>query len=151
MPRGRACGFTVKPLPTVRPLSARPQVKWAAWPMKDSACQSILRGVVEEAEQIQIEVEPRHSRAAFYARLAARSVRASGDGSVATIKQFRRRGRWSLIIGTILAAESIRECWETFELFDWIRRQEVLDPGRCSAFHVRALPAGSWGRQEGRR
>jgi hypothetical protein len=119
--------------------------------MKDSACQSILRGVVEEAEQIQIEVEPRHSRAAFYARLAARSVRASGDGSVATIKQFRRRGRWSLIIGTILAAESIRECWETFELFDWIRRQEVLDPGRCSAFHVRALPAGSWGRQEGRR
>jgi hypothetical protein len=39
-----------------------------------------------------------------------------------------------VIIGTILAAESIRECWETFELFGRIRRQEVLDPGRCSAF-----------------
>jgi hypothetical protein len=33
-----------------------------------------------------------------------------------------------------LAVESIRECWETFERLGQIRRRDVLDPGRCSAF-----------------
>jgi hypothetical protein len=29
---------------------------------------------------------------------------------------------------------SIRSCWETFERLGRIRRQDVLEPGRCSAF-----------------
>jgi hypothetical protein len=33
-----------------------------------------------------------------------------------------------------LAVDNIRECWETFERLGRIRRQDVLDPGRCSAF-----------------
>lgn len=33
-----------------------------------------------------------------------------------------------------LAVDSIRECWETFERLGRIRRRDVLDPGRCSAF-----------------
>ncbi len=35
-----------------------------------------------------------------------------------------------------LAVESIRECWETFERLGRIRRQDVLEPGRCSAFMI---------------
>jgi hypothetical protein len=35
-----------------------------------------------------------------------------------------------------LAADDIRGCWETFERLGKIRRQDVLDPGRCSAFMV---------------
>ena len=30
--------------------------------------------------------------------------------------------------------ENIRGCWETFERLGRIRRSDVLDPGRCSAF-----------------
>ena len=30
--------------------------------------------------------------------------------------------------------ESIRGCWDTFERLGRIRRSDVLDPGRCSAF-----------------
>lgn len=30
--------------------------------------------------------------------------------------------------------ESIRACWEKFEDLGRIRRQDVLEPGRCSAF-----------------
>jgi len=32
--------------------------------------------------------------------------------------------------------QSIRACWETFERLGCIRRQDVLDPGRCSAFMI---------------
>ncbi|MGZ4357123.1 MAG: hypothetical protein ACXVRU_09970 [Gaiellaceae bacterium] len=35
-----------------------------------------------------------------------------------------------------LAVDDIRGCWETFERLGKIRRQDVLDPGRCSAFMV---------------
>jgi hypothetical protein len=33
-----------------------------------------------------------------------------------------------------LDVDSIRECWATFERLGRIRRQDVLEPGRCSAF-----------------
>jgi hypothetical protein len=33
-----------------------------------------------------------------------------------------------------LDVDSIHECWETFERLGRIRRRDVLDPGRCSAF-----------------
>lgn len=33
-----------------------------------------------------------------------------------------------------IAVDSIRECWATFERLGRIRRQDVLEPGRSSAF-----------------
>jgi len=33
-----------------------------------------------------------------------------------------------------LDIEDVRGCWETFERLGRIRRSDVLDPGRCSAF-----------------
>jgi hypothetical protein len=33
-----------------------------------------------------------------------------------------------------LATDSIQECWTTFEHLGRIRRSDVLEPGRCSAF-----------------
>jgi hypothetical protein len=35
-----------------------------------------------------------------------------------------------------VAIASIRECWETFERLGRIRREDVLEPGRCSAFMI---------------
>ena len=35
-----------------------------------------------------------------------------------------------------IAVEDVRTCWETFERLRRIRRQDVLEPGRCSAFMV---------------
>jgi hypothetical protein len=35
-----------------------------------------------------------------------------------------------------VAVEDVRACWETFERLRRIRRQDVLEPGRCSAFMV---------------
>lgn len=35
-----------------------------------------------------------------------------------------------------VAISSIRECWETFERLGRIRRKDVLEPGRCSAFMI---------------
>jgi hypothetical protein len=33
-----------------------------------------------------------------------------------------------------VAVDDIHECWKTFERLGRIRRQDVLEPGRCSAF-----------------
>jgi hypothetical protein len=33
-----------------------------------------------------------------------------------------------------VAVDDIRECWKTFERLGRIRRRDVLEPGRCSAF-----------------
>ena len=35
-----------------------------------------------------------------------------------------------------IAVDDIRECWKTFERLGRIRRHDVLEPGRCSAFMV---------------
>lgn len=35
-----------------------------------------------------------------------------------------------------IAVDDVRTCWETFERLRRIRRQDVLEPGRCSAFMV---------------
>jgi hypothetical protein len=62
--------------------------------------------------------------------------RLPGVGSRITSYQRGRRlmvdsegSRW-------IAVEDIRACWQTFERLGRIRRQDVLDPGRCSAFMV---------------
>jgi hypothetical protein len=33
-----------------------------------------------------------------------------------------------------VAVDDLHECWKTFERLGSIRRQDVLEPGRCSAF-----------------
>jgi hypothetical protein len=33
-----------------------------------------------------------------------------------------------------VAVDDLHECWKTFERLGRIRRQDVLEPGRCSAF-----------------
>ncbi len=56
-----------------------------------------------------------------------------------TISAYHRGDRVMLEAGTDsrwLAVDSIRECWETFERLGRIRRQDVLDPGRSSAFMI---------------
>ena len=45
--------------------------------------------------------------------------------------------------------ESIRGCWETFERLGRIRRSDVLDPGRCSAFMMALFERIEGIRQEG--
>jgi hypothetical protein len=37
------------------------RARWAGWPMTGLACGSILRGVVEEAERTQTQIEPDRS------------------------------------------------------------------------------------------
>jgi hypothetical protein len=44
--------------------------------------------------------------------------------------------------------ESIRGCWETFERLGRIRRSDVLDPGRCSAFMMALFERAGGIRQE---
>ena len=49
------------------------------------------------------------------------------------------RSRW-------VAVDDIRACWDTFERLGRIRREDVLEPGRCSAFMVElfgTFPASS--------
>lgn len=46
---------------------------------------------------------------------------------------------WRVLLETDVGSRwvdvaSIRACWETFERLGRIRRQDVLEPGRCSAF-----------------
>ena len=36
--------------------------------------------------------------------------------------------------GSWIDIDSVRACWETFERLGRIRRRDVLEPGRCSAF-----------------
>ena len=45
--------------------------------------------------------------------------------------------------------ESIRGCWDTFERLGRIRRSDVLDPGRCSAFMMALFGQIEGIRQEG--
>lgn len=39
----------------------------------------------------------------------------------------QRGSRW-------VAVEDVRSCWETFERLGSVRRADLLEPGRCSAF-----------------
>ena len=40
----------------------------------------------------------------------------------------------SEIGGSWVQVASVKSCWETFERLGRIRREDVLEPGRCSAF-----------------
>ena len=62
---------------------------------------------------------------------------AYGDG--ATILSYERGHRLMLDSGLRsrwVAVDDIRACWDTFERLGRICREDVLDPGRCSAFMV---------------
>ena len=55
----------------------------------------------------------------------------------ARIGAYQRGRRLALESDTGLqwvAWDDLRACWETFERLGSIRREDVLDPGRCSAF-----------------
>jgi len=62
---------------------------------------------------------------------------AYGDG--ATILSYERGHRLMLdswLRSRWVAVDDIRACWDTFERLGRICREDVLDPGRCSAFMV---------------
>ena len=63
----------------------------------------------------------------------------SVHGEGATILSYERGHRLMLDSGLRsrwVAVDDIRACWDTFERLGRIRREDVLDPGRCSAFMV---------------
>jgi hypothetical protein len=54
-----------------------------------------------------------------------------------SISQYEPGGRLLLETGTgtrWVALGDVRTCWETFERLGNIRRRDLLEPGRCSAF-----------------
>jgi len=58
-------------------------------------------------------------------------------GSTGQIGRYERGRRLTLDSAAgsqWVAVDDIHECWTTFERLGQIRRQDVLDPGRCSAF-----------------
>jgi hypothetical protein len=60
-----------------------------------------------------------------------------GAGShVASYQRGRRLALDSQRGSQWIAVEDVRACWQTFERLRRIRRQDVLEPGRCSAFMV---------------
>jgi hypothetical protein len=58
------------------------------------------------------------------------------DGTISSYQPGRRLLVESTAGSRWIAVESIRECWATFERLGRIRRQDVLEPGRCSAFMI---------------
>ncbi|HEY7604870.1 MAG TPA: hypothetical protein VH760_11470 [Gaiellaceae bacterium] len=63
----------------------------------------------------------------------------SARGEGATILSYERGRRLMLDSGLRsrwVAVDDIRACWDTFERLGRIRREDVLEPGRCSAFMV---------------
>jgi hypothetical protein len=54
--------------------------------------------------------------------------------TIAVYERGRRLRLESEVGSSWLEVEYIRECWDTFERLGRIRRQDVLEPGRCSAF-----------------
>lgn len=56
-----------------------------------------------------------------------------------TISRYERGRRLMLETDTgsrWVSLANIQTCWETFERLGRVRRQDVLEPGRCSAFMV---------------
>jgi hypothetical protein len=62
------------------------------------------------------------------------STTLTSDNRISSYERGRRLMIQSDIGTQWVAVESIRECWDTFERLGRIRRQDVLEPGRCSAF-----------------
>jgi hypothetical protein len=74
------------------------------------------------------------------ARLAATrgpiATASAPNGTISSYQPGRRLMVESGVGSRWVAVESVRECWETFERLGRIRRQDVLEPGRCSAFMI---------------
>jgi hypothetical protein len=58
----------------------------------------------------------------------------SGSNSIESYEPGRRLRLEGDRGSSWVEVESIKECWETFERLGRIRRRDVLEPGRCSAF-----------------
>jgi hypothetical protein len=56
------------------------------------------------------------------------------DSQIASYERGRRFMLGSEAGSHWVAVDDIRECWKTFERLGHIRRPDVLEPGRCSAF-----------------
>ena len=91
-------------------------------------------------------LDARRSRALLGGRRgAARSACETGE-SIPTVLRRQPRSRATTADAASCSSRRrardgwrwthIRECWETFERLGRIRRQDVLEPGRCSAFMV---------------
>jgi hypothetical protein len=100
--------------------------------------QSKVAGATEGSPQVGVPAWPDVEE--LLQRLAATGrpipTPLSPEGTISSYQPGRRLlleanagSRW-------VAVESIRECWETFERLGRIRRQDVLEPGRCSAFMI---------------
>ena len=72
------------------------------------------------------------------ARLAATGAPIPTDLAPSTRITCYQHGRRVMLESNLgskwVALDSIRGCWETFERLGRIRREDVLEPGRCSAF-----------------
>jgi hypothetical protein len=68
---------------------------------------------------------------------SSRASFASATSAENSISQYEPDGRMMLQSdhgSRWVAVEDVRGCWETFERLGTVRRADLLEPGRCSAF-----------------
>jgi hypothetical protein len=67
------------------------------------------------------------SGATFRTATSAENSIAQYEPGVRLMHESSRGPRW-------VALDDVRACWETFERLGSVRRNDLLEPGRCSAF-----------------
>jgi hypothetical protein len=67
------------------------------------------------------------TRASFATETSVVNSIAQYEPGVRLMHQSDRGPRW-------VAVDDVRECWATFERLRSVNRQDLLEPGRCSAF-----------------
>jgi hypothetical protein len=67
------------------------------------------------------------SRASFETATSAESSISQYEPGVRLMLQTERGSKW-------VAVEDVRGCWETLERLGTVIREDLLEPGRCSAF-----------------
>jgi hypothetical protein len=67
------------------------------------------------------------SRATFRTATSGENSIAQYEPGVRLMHQSSRGPRW-------VALDDVQACWETFERLGSVRRDDLLEPGRCSAF-----------------
>jgi hypothetical protein len=67
------------------------------------------------------------SRASFATATSAENSISQYEPGARLMVQSDHGSRW-------VAVEDVRGCWETFERLGTVRRGDLLEPGRCSAF-----------------
>ena len=67
------------------------------------------------------------THASFATDTSAVNSIAQYEQGVRLMHESARGPRW-------VAVDDVRECWATFERLGSVKRKDLLDPGRCSAF-----------------